>query len=144
MERGKPALVAWIDEHEREYRLGLLNGFLAADWLPSRGSQGPKDVTRDIARDLSGLLRERMALKEDATRWLKDPEYAASGRPQHADRISFCTSSMRWYGPRFRVSSSWDPRSTIRPPWSTRISSISSIRTSLWVMTSVARSLMSL
>jgi hypothetical protein len=31
MERGKPALVAWIDEHEREYRLGLLNAFLAAD-----------------------------------------------------------------------------------------------------------------
>ena len=31
MERGKPALVAWIDEHEREYRLELLNAFLAAD-----------------------------------------------------------------------------------------------------------------
>jgi hypothetical protein len=31
MERGKPALVAWIDEHEREYRLGLLKAFLAAD-----------------------------------------------------------------------------------------------------------------
>jgi hypothetical protein len=31
MERGKPALVAWIDEHEREYRLGLLDAFLAAD-----------------------------------------------------------------------------------------------------------------
>jgi hypothetical protein len=31
MERGKPALVAWIDEREREYRLGLLNAFLAAD-----------------------------------------------------------------------------------------------------------------
>ena len=31
MERGKPALVVWIDKHEREYGLGLLNGFRAAD-----------------------------------------------------------------------------------------------------------------
>ena len=29
METGKPALVVWIDEHEQEYGLGLLNGFLA-------------------------------------------------------------------------------------------------------------------
>ena len=27
MERGKPALVVWIDKHEQEYGLGLLNGF---------------------------------------------------------------------------------------------------------------------
>jgi hypothetical protein len=31
MERGKPALVVWIDEHEQEYGLGLLNGFRAED-----------------------------------------------------------------------------------------------------------------
>ena len=31
MERGKPALVVWIDEHEQEYGQGLLNGFLAVD-----------------------------------------------------------------------------------------------------------------
>jgi hypothetical protein len=31
MERGEPALVVWIDKHEREYGLGLLNGFRAAD-----------------------------------------------------------------------------------------------------------------
>jgi hypothetical protein len=31
MERGKPALVLWIDEHEQEYGQGLLNGFLAED-----------------------------------------------------------------------------------------------------------------
>ena len=31
MERGKPALVMWLDEHEQEYGLGLLNGFLADD-----------------------------------------------------------------------------------------------------------------
>jgi hypothetical protein len=31
MERGKPALVVWIDEHEQEYGRGLLDGFLAAD-----------------------------------------------------------------------------------------------------------------
>jgi ethanolamine utilization protein EutQ (cupin superfamily) len=29
MERGKPALVVWIDKYEQEYGLGLLNGFLA-------------------------------------------------------------------------------------------------------------------
>jgi hypothetical protein len=31
MERGKPALVVWIDEHEQEYGRGLLDGFLAED-----------------------------------------------------------------------------------------------------------------
>jgi hypothetical protein len=31
MERGKPALVLWIDEHEHEYGQGLLNGFQAED-----------------------------------------------------------------------------------------------------------------
>jgi hypothetical protein len=31
MERGKPALVVWIDEHEQEYGLGLLNGIRAED-----------------------------------------------------------------------------------------------------------------
>ena len=31
MERGKPALVVWLDKHEREYGQGLVNGFLAED-----------------------------------------------------------------------------------------------------------------
>jgi hypothetical protein len=31
MERGKPALVVWIDKHQQEYGQGLLNGFWAAD-----------------------------------------------------------------------------------------------------------------
>jgi hypothetical protein len=31
METEKPALVVWIDKHEQEYGLGLLNGFLAED-----------------------------------------------------------------------------------------------------------------
>jgi ethanolamine utilization protein EutQ (cupin superfamily) len=31
MERGKPALVAWIDKHEQQYGQGLLNGFQAED-----------------------------------------------------------------------------------------------------------------
>jgi hypothetical protein len=31
MERGKPALVVWIDKHEQEYGQGLLNGFWAED-----------------------------------------------------------------------------------------------------------------
>ena len=39
------------------------------------GSQDPKDVTRDTARDLSGLVGELAALKGDATHWLTEPEY---------------------------------------------------------------------
>ena len=31
METHKPELVVWIDEHEQEYGLGLLNGFQAED-----------------------------------------------------------------------------------------------------------------
>jgi hypothetical protein len=31
METHKPALVVWIDKHEQEYGLGLLNGFRAED-----------------------------------------------------------------------------------------------------------------
>jgi hypothetical protein len=31
MERGKSALVVWIDKHEQEYGLGVLNGLRAAD-----------------------------------------------------------------------------------------------------------------
>ena len=40
------------------------------------GPQGPKDVTRDIARDLTALVGEIAALKGDATQWLECPEYA--------------------------------------------------------------------
>ena len=31
MERGKPALVVWIDKHQQEYGQGLLNGFRAEE-----------------------------------------------------------------------------------------------------------------
>jgi len=41
------------------------------------GPQDPKDVTRDTARDLSGLPGELAALKADPHYWLTDPEYAA-------------------------------------------------------------------
>jgi hypothetical protein len=41
------------------------------------GPQDPKDVTRDTARDLSGLVGELAALKADAHHWLTDQEYAA-------------------------------------------------------------------
>ena len=43
------------------------------------GPQDPKDVTRDTARDLSGLAGELAALKADAHHWLTDPEYTALG-----------------------------------------------------------------
>jgi hypothetical protein len=41
------------------------------------GPQDPKDVTRDTARDLSGLVGELAALKADSAHWLTDPEYNA-------------------------------------------------------------------
>jgi hypothetical protein len=41
------------------------------------GPQDPKDISRDIARDLSALVGELAALKADANHWLTDPEYAA-------------------------------------------------------------------
>jgi hypothetical protein len=40
------------------------------------GSQDPKDVTRDLARDLTGMAGELVALKADARHWLTDPEHA--------------------------------------------------------------------
>ncbi len=39
------------------------------------GPQDPKDVARDTARDLSGLVGEIAALKGDANHWLEGPEY---------------------------------------------------------------------
>jgi hypothetical protein len=41
------------------------------------GPQDPKDVTRDIARDLSAVVGELNALRADANHWLTAPEYAA-------------------------------------------------------------------
>ena len=41
------------------------------------GPQDPRDVTRDTARDLTGLPGELAALKADAYHWLEGPEYAA-------------------------------------------------------------------
>ncbi|HZH02771.1 MAG TPA: hypothetical protein VEY30_03235 [Myxococcaceae bacterium] len=41
------------------------------------GPQNPKDVARDIARDLSGMAGELAALKADANQWLVEPEYEA-------------------------------------------------------------------
>ena len=41
------------------------------------GPQDPKNVTRDLARDLSGMAGELVALKGDAAHWLREqPEYA--------------------------------------------------------------------
>jgi hypothetical protein len=40
------------------------------------GPQDPKDVTRDLARDLTGMAGELAALKADARHWLTDPEHA--------------------------------------------------------------------
>ena len=41
------------------------------------GPQEPKDVARDMARDLSGMVGELAALKADAHHWLTGAEYAA-------------------------------------------------------------------
>ena len=40
------------------------------------GPQDPKDVTRDTARDLTGMAGELAALKADAHHWLTGVEYA--------------------------------------------------------------------
>jgi hypothetical protein len=40
------------------------------------GPQDPKEVARDLARDLSGPTGELAALKADARHWLTDPGYA--------------------------------------------------------------------
>jgi hypothetical protein len=40
------------------------------------GPQDPKDVTRDIVRDLTRMAGELAALKADARHWLTDPEHA--------------------------------------------------------------------
>ena len=42
--------------------------------------QDPKNVTKDMARDLGILAGELAALKGDAALWLDDPEYAALRR----------------------------------------------------------------
>jgi hypothetical protein len=47
-----------------------------AQSIGGMGPQDPKDVSRDIARDLTELVGEIAALKGDATHWLKEPEYA--------------------------------------------------------------------
>ncbi|HZA46063.1 MAG TPA: hypothetical protein VE568_12305 [Rubrobacter sp.] len=39
------------------------------------GPQNPKDVARDIIRDLTGLVWELSSMKEDAAHWLEGPEY---------------------------------------------------------------------
>jgi hypothetical protein len=41
------------------------------------GPQDPKDVSRDIARDLSALVGELNAMRADANHWLTGPEYTA-------------------------------------------------------------------
>ena len=41
------------------------------------GPQDPKDVTRNMARDLTGLAGELAALEADARHWLTNPEYAS-------------------------------------------------------------------
>ena len=40
------------------------------------GPQDPKEVARDLARDLSGPTGELAALKADARHWLTGVEYA--------------------------------------------------------------------
>src|SRR5919112_497951 len=41
------------------------------------GLQGPKDIIRDTARGLSGLVGELATLKADTHHWLTGAEYAA-------------------------------------------------------------------
>jgi hypothetical protein len=41
------------------------------------GPQHPKDVARNAARDLTGIVGELATLKADASQWLTRPEYEA-------------------------------------------------------------------
>ena len=41
------------------------------------GPQHPRDVAREAARDLSGIVGELATLKADASQWLTGPEYEA-------------------------------------------------------------------
>ena len=41
------------------------------------GPQHPKDVARDAARDLTGIVGELATLKADAAQWLTRAEYEA-------------------------------------------------------------------
>jgi hypothetical protein len=56
------------------------------------GPQHRKDVARDAARDLSGIVGELATLKADASQWLTEPEYEAlrlrsvTGGPQTAKK----------------------------------------------------------
>lgn len=59
------------------------------------GPPDPKDVARDVARDLSSLVGELAALKGDAP-WLTDLEYAAL---RHAWRTHTRRSRRRLSGP---------------------------------------------
>ena len=43
--------------------------------MARRWDRKTRNVTRDTARDLSGLVGELAALKADATHWLTEPEY---------------------------------------------------------------------
>jgi hypothetical protein len=52
------------------------------------GPQDPKDVTKDIARDLSGMAGELAALKADTHQWLEGPEYEAAA--PSGDRARSC------------------------------------------------------
>jgi hypothetical protein len=69
------------------------------------GPQDPKDVTRDTARDLSGLAGELAALKADATHWLTDPEYATLRHRLEAEREAR----------RINAPSRWGVRCSIHP-----------------------------
>jgi hypothetical protein len=58
------------------------------------GPQDPKDVSRDVARDLSGLVGELASVKGDATHWLTDPEYAAL---RHRLENAHAAAELRWW-----------------------------------------------
>jgi len=58
------------------------------------GFQDPKDVTSDMARDLSAVVGELAALKGDATHWLTDPEYAPL---RHRLEAAHARQRLRWW-----------------------------------------------
>jgi hypothetical protein len=83
------------------------------------GTQDPKDVTRETARDLSALVWELAALKGDAALWLTDAEYAALRHRLEAAHAAYVEAKRRrniWQFVLFGVQSCFDPSGLTVPP----------------------------
>ena len=75
METSKPALVLWSHFVSLILRPATVEQSPAVLLRVLVYPQDPKEVSRDIARDLSSLVGELNAMRADAIHWLEGPEY---------------------------------------------------------------------